>query len=533
MSGRPDDGYRAAGRIERRSSARSRVVVATLGVVAFAWLAATLGSQAPETALSTNLPTSPGASMPAATNRIPQTTLPPVVEAFDGAPTAPFPILLNGLASLDARTATLSRSVSEDWTQWPFLLADGSTICVCLIPAGSDPPSRMWVVRAGGDATLISEAPVPDWPGSAATEDLLVDVALDPDAGSALVAAAIRHGEAWTVRLDRVAIDGKLLAGTVLGEVPEKIFSPGGPRGIGLWLAPDRNRARVELSDRLGPAVDERLAPTLREWIVETPQAELGPVRTIEDSDGVPVSRSCLVEGWGRPDAFIRVCLEPGTDQQPAIVVHRFALDGTSRQVNVGRARELEGQAWLIDAVAGLVYGWSAREQELYRVDADSLFVLARDVPPPDGSLAPTEAPWPAPRTSRAAWSIGRLGHSADTGPLIGSPDGAVLYTAGIDPESEPLQTLSNGIYAFDAETLKIVGHWIPVATYASLGITADARFVLAFGQPSPVELAAQGNHGPSIGIHDARSGGIVAILRRVEGQLGGHPSFLVAEPGP
>ena len=149
----------------------------------------------------------------------------------------------------------------------------------------------------------------------------------------------------------------------------------------------------------------------------------------------------------------------------------------------------------------------------------------------PDGSMAPIESAWPVGRAGRAAWVAGEAGRGTTTDSFVGSPDGSVLYAAGRDPDTEPLETISNGIYAFDAETLAVIGHWVPIATYESLGITADGRYLMALGPPTPVEAATQGNVGPSLVLHDARSGEAVAILRRVPGSLGGVPAFLVPRP--
>ena len=321
-----------------------------------------------------------------------------------------------------------------------------------------------------------------------------------------------------------------------VGVVPAALFLPDtadgpGARGVRLWLAPDASRARIALASRIGPPATPSPPAVVREWVVETPAAELGPSRELVSTPGDPAPGECQVDGWATPDAFVRVCLEPGTEQAPALVLHRLGLDDVTADVTIGTARAFDNHAWLIDGTAGVVYGWSPMEQLLYRVDVNAMEVATREIPVPSGEMHPIEASWPVGRGGAAAWVTGDGGRGSTDGGFVGSPDGSVLYAAGQEPNPAPLETISNGIYAFDADTLAVVGHWVPLATYDSLGITADGRYLMALGLPSPAELAVYGNVGPSMVLHDTGSGEAVAILRRIVTRLDGRPSFLVPRP--
>jgi hypothetical protein len=91
----------------------------------------------------------------------------------------------------------------------------------------------------------------------------------------------------------------------------------------------------------------------------------------------------------------------------------------------------------------------------------------------------------------------------------------------------------STGIWAFDADSLAIVGHWAPAADYIALGITADGGTLIGVGHPPGEEVDQFGNHGPLVVFHDARDGSVLSVIRGLTLRAGGDPFPLApALPG-
>src|SRR2546423_7409120 len=128
MTGRPDEGYQVAARIEARSSRRGQLLAVLAAALVLTWVGVTLADRVsgdspgrsgdagpPGSGLvaggSVEPTSSPGGPLPA---------YPPAVEIFR--PTAPLgrlPVVLGGLGWLDPANGTFDRALGLGLGQWP------------------------------------------------------------------------------------------------------------------------------------------------------------------------------------------------------------------------------------------------------------------------------------------------------------------------------------------------------------------------------------------------------------------------------
>ena len=111
----------------------------------------------------------------------------------------------------------------------------------------------------------------------------------------------------------------------------------------------------------------------------------------------------------------------------------------------------------------------------------------------------------------------------------MGSPDGSILYAVGLERSlaaSESATILPTGIWAFDAASMAVVGHWPPLATYTSIGETADGSFLIAIGTALPDEAAEFGSEGTELAYLGRSDGSPVLLVRHVDTSLGWPPEL-------
>jgi hypothetical protein len=107
----------------------------------------------------------------------------------------------------------------------------------------------------------------------------------------------------------------------------------------------------------------------------------------------------------------------------------------------------------------------------------------------------------PGPPTT---WSSGR---PATDGPraraLVGSPDGRLLFAIGTgsDPGS------SSGIWVFDTQTLQLLERWPALASYESVSLLEDGRWLAAIARPGVTASGGPADWGTSVTIHDTTTG--------------------------
>ena len=106
---------------------------------------------------------------------------------------------------------------------------------------------------------------------------------------------------------------------------------------------------------------------------------------------------------------------------------------------------------------------------------------------------------------------------------IVASADGSRIYAIGVVGESDSTPGGSTGVFAFDATTLEVLGHWQPTADFTSIALSADGQFLYA-AAPGGVDAAGQSSrNGASITVFDTTDGSV----RLIAGNLGGSELFL------
>jgi hypothetical protein len=528
MTGRPDDGYRVAARIESRSRRRGRVLAIAFGVIVVAWGATVLGTGPADRGVHATGSGAIGNASPPDGSRPP--TFPPDVVVLDQrAPTARLPLRLGGLVLLDPRAGTVQSLAPVDWLQFPFAMADGVAACICIEPgAGNDDPSILHAMTFFDNGTLVSDIGVPGWLPLGSADGIAIDARRIPGGQAFVVASAIRKAGRWSVRLDWLDTANGDSASRDLGIIDGATWSNENI-GLGLAIAPDGRRLRLWVGGQPGDAFASPPPPP-RIWTVPIADRGFGaPAPRIEPW---PQDRLtfCFAEAWASATIYVQLCRTDTDDGSGAFRTSLRIDRGTGKPVEVevanGYPQEAEGS--LIDGTRGVVYAWFGLEHRLVRIDVATGELTERY--PGDGRTnlrgIPPEAPMPPVSGEAAIWQP--IGGSVN--PLVGSPDGLLVYAAGLEPRTgavggSPYE--STGIWAFDTATLALVGHWPAAADYNVLAVSADGRFLAAFGPPDGEEMAQFGNHGPLIVFHDARDGTVLSILRGLTLHAGGDPEPL------
>jgi hypothetical protein len=99
-------------------------------------------------------------------------------------------------------------------------------------------------------------------------------------------------------------------------------------------------------------------------------------------------------------------------------------------------------------------------------------------------------------------WSTGLPPGHMGTSRIAGSPDGRLLYAAGVGQRGG-----SSGIWVFDAHTLRLLERWPASAAYESLALLDDGRWLLAIGRPGVADDGRPADWKTSVTVHDTRTG--------------------------
>lgn len=529
MARPPDDGYRVAARIESRSGRRGRVLAVLFGFVVVAWGATVLGSgpadRGDRTADSGRIAddTGPPGSRPP--------TFPPDVTILDPrAPTAKLPIRLAGLELLDPRAGTVESLAPVSWLQFPFATADGGSACICVEPGTeTGAESVIHAMSFADTGQLVQDLLVPGWLSLSDADGIAIEARRIPGGQAFVVASAIKHGGEWSVRLDWLDAASGDRASQIVDTVGRATWSSAYV-AIRLAIAPDGRQLRLWLGAEPSgePASPPPSAPRI--WTVPIEDRGFGPPVPREEPGTDDPSRLCQGEAWASPTVFVRLCDADLGDGSGAVRTTLRIDRGAGRfdDVEVASGPPQESVGWLVDGARGVVYGWYAKSHRLVRIDVATARLTDRY--PGDGRTnllgIPPEASPPPPGVGTAIWQP----FTGALSPLVGSPDGSVVYVVGLMPRTSTLGVSayeSTGIWAFDVSSLALVGHWAAAADYSVLAATADGGTLVAFGPPGGREVTQFGNHGPLIVFHDARDGSVLGVLRGLTLRAGGDPQPL------
>jgi hypothetical protein len=340
-------------------------------------------------------------------------------------------------------------------------------------------------------------------------------VSLSSDGRTAFFAWTSRQGAAgWTSGIDVVDVTGA----TVTASTSLPVERPAGTEGEPVT----RNAPSVTLS----PMGDRILVSDF--WFVEAPNDPTPPAgvdrwtapitgETVGTLSALP---STAAQECGEVDAglidsasYYIVC----AGASPDATVNRVGLDGSAIGATVVPRTEEEFSAGsLVARVGDGLYLWDPVAAILSRVDLASGALTAST--PPNGSL--DAGPWDA--LTNLGRRLGRwIAPSAAAKLLLEpgivvSPDGSRIYAIGVT-SAAPTDRGSTGVFAFNAASLALVGHWAPTADFTSIAISADGRFVYTAGLSGFDADGRSSSNGGSITVFDASDGSV----RLIAGDLG------------
>jgi hypothetical protein len=537
MTGRPEDGYRVASRIEGRSSWRGRFLAVVLGMTVIGWAGVTLAdrlggggphrSAAPasgETGRATGRATGPPSLAPGQ-------TFPSAVEIRrPDAAGGDVPVDLDGLAWLNVQYMFLDGRLSQDQMQWPFALADGSA-CVCLGHGLDGRTAVLYLYRYDLAGHVVSNRSEP-WP-EADLASGLVDAILDPSGNAAIVGSISQATHGWNLTLARIPFDSSQAVQSSVSPIEIAELGDSAQVVMRLTSAPDGSVLRVDLT-RLA---DDPRTEWHGAWLVPVADGRFGPaVPTPAAPSDVPFTQ-CRGQAWATPTIFVELCYTPRDDGRFDVFANLQDREGVTRAIALGPVQLDDPLGWLVDGTHGVVYAWTSFTHGIFRIDAATRELSLRLLAGVDGNgapMIPTVTPEPAlppqpgasPDGSQAAWQPTIGASQSIESPLVGSPDGRLLYAAGLSIGQNG-GAASTGIWVFDSASLALVDHWPAVVSYRAIGLDPSGTYLIGTGEPSAEEIAAFGNHGEELAVLDRGDGSVIAILRDLDLRLGGVPVLL------
>jgi hypothetical protein len=539
MTGRPDDSYEVAARLDARRSRRGRLLAALAALALVTWASVTVsarlgaGSSAGSSAGSESPGTRVGAGAtraPLARNGPPGPTYPPDVAILRDVPLGKIPFVLDGLAWLDPGLGELYNP-GLPLSQWRFALGDGGAACVCIDGPRAESGAQLHLYRFGPSGSLSGSTAIGDWLPIDQPQGL-VDAAITPDASTAIVAAVVRSGSGWDLRLQSIPFaDSSGLAEVRIDGLDVDAIGDPANLVVRVYLAPDGSRVRValfEIGDDLA-----RIPGTELDWTVDRSDGRWGRFEGVDIQEAESPAADCSQQGWASATTFVEFCRSSETDAQGNQQVFvRIERGSELVEVPLGSLFFEDDTSWLLDGTNAVAYGWSSMSHHLYRLDLASDTLTDRLVAGAEPTLVPEASPGDPGATSIEWQPLGRASEYPATR-LVGSSDGRLLYAVG-SADSPSAVSGSGGpssIWVIDSRSLALVGSWPALASYQSIALSANGRYVLALGNPGPAESRVFGNHGPELVIHDPSDGSAVAIMRSLVLRFGDTPGLLPAGP--
>jgi hypothetical protein len=391
----------------------------------------------------------------------------------------------------------------------------GGTVCLCWNPSGSEASDspRLQLVRRDADHVETSRTTITavdgldlSWRQAGPT---FVALEPSPDGRFAYLARAVRSSTRWQVSLDVIDLARARIVDTL-----DLMTNPDGDRnevasldGPTLRVAPDGRHLLVAATvSRVRVIGPDRITP--RAWIVGLDDARFAGVA---DADGVVAGTgpSCEWIDFATSDIVAQGCRTSAGAAEAAFEIRRHDLEGRDLgALLVGPWPPVESGYPLIDVTRGVVYAWDPDVHSLRAVnvvsgvqrDADTsateagapASVIVNGARPTGGSETPT------------AWSDGRATIEArGERMLVGSPDGRLVFAIGAGSEPDG----SSGVWVFETATLEVIERWPALASYASLSLLEQGRWLAAIGRPGVTAAGDLAAWGTSLTIHDTTSG--------------------------
>jgi hypothetical protein len=166
----------------------------------------------------------------------------------------------------------------------------------------------------------------------------------------------------------------------------------------------------------------------------------------------------------------------------------------------------------VLDRANRRVYVWQPVDHTLSRVNLDDHSIDRLTVDPAatgGGSPGPAGSGEPgsgAPPVWATFNSDMRL---YQTPQLVPDPASGRLFALGVVQQDRDTQVSfgSSGIWVFDAGTLSMLDHWVPLAGYGMIGLSGDARWLYAAAGSGADQRGNPANWQSSITVYDVSDG--------------------------
>jgi hypothetical protein len=353
------------------------------------------------------------------------------------------------------------------------------------------------------------------------------DLVVSPDQRVAYLTSGTRSGDEWSIAIDAIDVfTGKVAAHTDLGKLTiPAITGPTPPPDMGqiesylngplIRMSPDGRRvvvwAGIDVYSPMGPQ-----DPGIPQgWLIDLdPGAASGSIGhvTVAERRLLDRLRKCSWTTWVAPDEIAALCW-PAEGSNSSVVLALLDPDGTERAVLDVIA---EMNSWLsepiLDRANRLVYLWQPVDHTLTRIDLDARTVERLKVDPaatsggPPGPAGSGEPGSGKPPVWAAFNSDMRLYYQPQ---LVPDPTSGRLFALGIVQQDRDTQVSfgSSGIWVFDAGTLSMLDHWVPLASYGVIGLSGDARWLYAAANSGADQRGNAADWQSSITVYDVSDG--------------------------
>jgi hypothetical protein len=435
-------------------------------------------------------------------------------------------LLLNGEGPrlLDLATGSVKSPFGRDWSNQLFERPGGGYLCICVDKAGgSIERHTVRLKELDADGRLVDDTPLavyegrldPDGGGDQG-DSVLVIPSGSPDRKLLFVAHAARVPPHWRVGVDVVdAVARRIVSRIDLGSGPSNINGRNAFAWVTALAGPDGKHA---LFTTLTHDAEGNDLQRMTYWLSDIDGDVVGPARRLPSgphSFEDPTCRDTDV-AFGGTNLLYAAC----STSSDSWLVRRATTDGEFLpDIDLKSLGSFAIQGRLVNPIQGVVYLWDPFAWRIARVDLNagtlggvetidrkSVMGSASTRGLLDG-LAQAVGNWIAPSVSAKIYLDPALALSSDGSRIYALATTATNFTEG--------NAASAGVLVLDAWTLRLVGHWRPLADLVSIGVSDDGRFVFAVG-------AAGGNESgdrweASLTVYDATTGEV----REIMGNLG------------
>ena len=456
----------------------------------------------------------------------------PALEIAEGAPTQPMAMLAGGLRWLDPTTGRLSGTPYEAFEGAPFVVRDGSVMCVCVERSWQQEgaTARVVLVRISGPETatrsevLTLETATDDPFG----ESIAIEVALSPDGSAVYIATLVAGEDGFAAAIS--AVDPATAEVTGRTDVPLPMGAIG-PAFSTLRVAPDgRSMVLTAWSTPFGQDPDDSWAA--HAFRVDVSDGEFGEpvaVKALDERRGGP---GCFGEAFVGPSLYGALCGRP-EDAPDALSLVTSDLAGASRAlvlpVGLGAPFDADIDA-VINAADGQTYIWSPGRRTIVKIDGRTGEIASHAYA--RGDITTITPRLPSGTGSTVHWS--RFTGAEDVythRKIVGSSDGTALYAIGASPRGASRMLPSTGILVIDPVSLELLDVWSPAAYYNDIAVSADDAYVVGLGLGGVDATGATARWPESISYHRRDNGLGVEIIGTIDG-LGGWTPVLLQRPG-